>query len=134
MKTTKRTINKFGIGLGLLFSIMILSAIDVNAQTMRQRERRQDRRENRMEERQERRQDRRDARQDGYQDGLREGAEDARGRRRANARAENDYRRAGGESNRRERQNYRAGFIQGYRAGYTRNARSIRIIRTRRGY
>src|SRR4028118_675803 len=108
-KSTKRTIKGLGIGLGLLFSFTLLPGTDVNAQTPRQ-----ERREDRREERQDRREDRRDARQDGYNDGLREGAEDARNRRRSNAQAESDYRRAGGENNQRERQAYRTGFIQGY--------------------
>jgi flagellar biosynthesis/type III secretory pathway protein FliH len=129
-KSTKRTIKGLGIGLALLFSFMLLPGIDVNAQIIRQ-DRRQDRREDRQDRRQDRRDDRRDARQDGYEDGLREGAEDARARRRSNAQAESDYRRAGGENNPRERQAYRTGFLLGYREGYNRN---IRSNRNRRGY
>jgi hypothetical protein len=71
-KSLKRTIKGIGISSALLFSFMLFSGTEANAQW------RQDRRDDRREERQERwedrsdrRDDRRDARQDGYRDGLR---------------------------------------------------------------
>ena len=127
-ESASKLIRLSGLGIAVLFGVMFFTAIDLNAQTMRQ-ERREDRRENRQDRREDRRDDRRDARQDGYREGLREGAEDARAGRRRWAQGEVDYRRAGGENTARERQAYRTGFIQGYNEGYRNNWR-----RGRRGY
>jgi hypothetical protein len=120
-KSLKRTIKGIGISSALLFSFVLFSGTEVNAQW------RQDRRDDRREERQERwedrsdrRDDRRDARQDGYRDGLRLGREAMRRGIRINPINTREYRRAGGEDSRREQQAYRNGFLQGYREAYNR--------------
>lgn len=94
-------IKGLGIALTLVFSFMLLSGMEVNAQW-----------------RQDRRDDIRDARQDGFQEGFEEGREDAREGRRFDPYSKNDYRRAGGEDTRREQQAFRNRFLQGYRQGY----------------
>lgn len=110
MYINKSIINKiklFGFALSLVFSFMLLSPVETNAQTRRQV----------------RVQDRRDAALEGYRRGLREGPEDARNGRRRNARGENSYRGANGHNSRSEIQAYRAAFIRGYNEGYNRYMR-----------
>jgi hypothetical protein len=112
-KSIQNKIKSFGIALSLVFSFMLLSGIEANAQW-----------------RQERRDDVRDARQDGFREGVEEGREDAREGRRFDPYSKNDYRRAGGEDSRREQQAFRNRFLQGYRQGYE----SSRNVNRNNGY
>lgn len=132
---TNNTINrlkKTGILLSIIFGIMLISSVDVDAQW-------RDNRNNRRGGYSNYNNSAAIAQRHGYQDGLKDGADDSRDRDRYRPQSSGDYKKGtnGYESRfgnkNAYKQAYRTAYIRGYQEGYQRNNRG-RNGRRNRGY